>query len=74
MSHVQCAKLKLKSLIQTKHLTKLDTVSTVFQELQTKLAAQKLAEGVTIGMRSYSTDESVQAAYRVVHDDSELSD
>ncbi|XP_062845528.1 protein GRINL1A [Trichomycterus rosablanca] len=45
-----------------------------YQELQAKLAAQKLTEGLAIGMSSYSPDGGAQAAYREVHDDGELSE
>lgn len=48
--------------------------SSAFQELQAKLAAQKLAEGLTVGMSSYTPDGSALAAYREVHDDGALSE
>ncbi|XP_056134430.1 protein GRINL1A isoform X2 [Lampris incognitus] len=39
------------------------------QELQAKLAAQKLSEGLKITMESYSPDGGPKAAYREHHDD-----
>ncbi|XP_016886167.1 protein GRINL1A [Cynoglossus semilaevis] len=39
------------------------------QELQAKLAAQKLSEGLRISMGSYTPDGGPMAAYREVHDD-----
>ncbi|KAM9409620.1 protein GRINL1A [Pholidichthys leucotaenia] len=39
------------------------------QELQAKLAAQKLSEGLKISMGSYSPDDGPMAAYREVHDE-----
>ncbi|XP_029934645.1 protein GRINL1A [Myripristis murdjan] len=39
------------------------------QELQAKLAAQKLSEGLRISMGTYSPDGGPMAAYREVHDD-----
>lgn len=39
------------------------------QELQAKLAAQKLSEGVKISMGSYTPDSAPMAAYREVHDE-----
>ncbi|XP_041645146.1 protein GRINL1A isoform X1 [Cheilinus undulatus] len=39
------------------------------QELQAKLAAQKLSEGLKISMGSYTPDGSPMAAYREVHDE-----
>ncbi|KAM9860922.1 protein GRINL1A [Aulostomus maculatus] len=39
------------------------------QELQAKLAAQKLSEGLKISMGSYPPDGSPMAAYREVHDE-----
>uniref|UniRef100_A0A3Q2QWM1 Myocardial zonula adherens protein n=1 Tax=Fundulus heteroclitus TaxID=8078 RepID=A0A3Q2QWM1_FUNHE len=39
------------------------------QELQAKLAAQKLSEGLKISMGSYTPDGGPMAAYREVHDD-----
>lgn len=39
------------------------------QELQAKLAAQKLSEGVKISMGSYTADTGPMAAYREVHDE-----
>lgn len=39
------------------------------QELQAKLAAQKLSEGVKISMGSYTHDSGPMAAYREVHDE-----
>ncbi|KAL7833459.1 hypothetical protein AOLI_G00284190 [Acnodon oligacanthus] len=44
------------------------------QELQAKLAAQKLAEGLTVSMSSYNPEGGALAAYREVHDDGALSD
>lgn len=44
------------------------------QELQAKLAAQKLSEGLKISMGSYTPDSGPMAAYREVHDEgSQLS-
>nr|XP_019954463.1 PREDICTED: protein GRINL1A [Paralichthys olivaceus] len=42
------------------------------QELQAKLAAQKLSEGLKISMGSYSPDCGPMAAYREVHDEGAL--
>ncbi|KAM7014970.1 protein GRINL1A [Tautogolabrus adspersus] len=39
------------------------------QELQAKLAAQKLSEGLKISMGSYTPDGGPMAAYREVHDE-----
>ncbi|XP_068586667.1 protein GRINL1A [Cebidichthys violaceus] len=39
------------------------------QELQAKLAAQKLSEGLKISMGSYTPDSGPMAAYREVHDE-----
>lgn len=39
------------------------------QELQAKLAAQKLSEGLKISMGSYTLDGGPMAAYREVHDE-----
>ncbi|KAM4596459.1 protein GRINL1A isoform 2-T2 [Fundulus diaphanus] len=39
------------------------------KELQAKLAAQKLSEGLKISMGSYTPDGGPMAAYREVHDD-----
>ncbi|XP_040893803.1 protein GRINL1A [Toxotes jaculatrix] len=39
------------------------------QELQAKLAAQKLSEGLKISMGSYTPDGGSMAAYREVHDE-----
>lgn len=39
------------------------------QELQAKLAAQKLSEGVKVSMGSYTPDGGPMAAYREVHDE-----
>eukprot|EP00064_Thunnus_orientalis_P000680 superscaffoldBa00000038_g681 len=39
------------------------------QELQAKLAAQKLSEGLKISMGSYTPEGGPMAAYREVHDD-----
>lgn len=39
------------------------------QELQAKMAAQKLSEGVRISMGSYTPDSGPMAAYREVHDE-----
>lgn len=39
------------------------------QELQAKMAAQKLSEGVRISMGSYTPDGGPMAAYREVHDE-----
>lgn len=39
------------------------------QELQAKMAAQKLSEGVKISMGSYTPDGGPMAAYREVHDE-----
>ncbi|KAI4900198.1 hypothetical protein NFI96_017683 [Prochilodus magdalenae] len=44
------------------------------QELQAKLAAQKLAEGLAVSMSSYNPEGGALAAYREVHDDGALSD
>ncbi|KAK3510137.1 hypothetical protein QTP70_026731 [Hemibagrus guttatus] len=44
------------------------------QELQAKLAAQKLAEGLTVSMNSCHPEEGALAAYREVHDDGALSE
>ncbi|GLD47513.1 protein GRINL1A isoform X4 [Lates japonicus] len=38
-------------------------------ELQAKLAAQKLSEGLKISMGSYTPDGGPMAAYREVHDE-----
>lgn len=46
----------------------------IFQELQAKLAAQKLAEGLTVSMNSYNPEGGALAAYREVHDDGALSE
>ncbi|XP_028292324.1 protein GRINL1A [Gouania willdenowi] len=44
------------------------------QELQAKMAAQKLSEGLKMSMGSYTPDESSTASYREVHDEgAELS-
>lgn len=40
-----------------------------FQELQAKLATQKLSEGLKISMGSYTPDGGPLAAYREVHDE-----
>ncbi|KAB5525993.1 hypothetical protein PHYPO_G00146580 [Pangasianodon hypophthalmus] len=45
-----------------------------YQELQAKLAAQKLAEGLTVSMNSYNPEGGALAAYREVHDDGALSE
>ncbi|XP_035014318.2 protein GRINL1A [Hippoglossus stenolepis] len=42
------------------------------KELQAKLAAQKLSEGLKISMGSYSPDVGPMAAYREVHDEGAL--
>ncbi|XP_074523169.1 protein GRINL1A [Halichoeres trimaculatus] len=39
------------------------------QELQAKLAAQKLSEGLKISMGSYTPDDGPMATYREVHDE-----
>ncbi|KAM3877010.1 protein GRINL1A [Diretmus argenteus] len=39
------------------------------QELQAKMAAQKLSEGLRISMVSYTPDSGPMAAYRELHDD-----
>ncbi|XP_026863200.2 protein GRINL1A [Electrophorus electricus] len=44
------------------------------QELQARLAAQKLAEGLTVGMSTYNPEGGALAAYREVHDDGALSE
>ncbi|XP_036440275.1 protein GRINL1A [Colossoma macropomum] len=44
------------------------------QELQARLAAQKLAEGLTVTMSSYNPEGGALAAYREVRDDGALSD
>lgn len=46
----------------------------IFQELQAKLAAQKLADGLSVGMNSYNPEGAALAAYREVHDDGALSE
>lgn len=46
----------------------------MFQELQAKLAAQKLAEDLTVSMSSYNPEGGALAAYREVHDDGVLSE
>ncbi|XP_054627417.1 protein GRINL1A [Dunckerocampus dactyliophorus] len=43
------------------------------QELQAKMAAQKLSEGLKICMDSYSPDRGPMAAYREVHDGAQFS-
>ncbi|XP_041842599.1 protein GRINL1A [Melanotaenia boesemani] len=43
------------------------------QELQAKLAAQKLSEGLKISMGNYTPDGGPMAAYREVHDGAQLS-
>ena len=48
--------------------------SSVFQELQAKLAAQKLAEGLAVSMSRCNPEGGALAAYREVHDDGALSD
>ncbi|XP_066510571.1 DNA-directed RNA polymerase II subunit GRINL1A-like [Hoplias malabaricus] len=44
------------------------------QELQAKLAAQKLADGLTISMSSYNPEGGTLATYKEMHDDVDLSD
>ncbi|KAM4630639.1 protein GRINL1A [Polymixia lowei] len=39
------------------------------QELQAKLAAQKLSEGLRVSVGSYTPDSGPMAAYREIHDD-----
>lgn len=39
----------------------------LFQELETKMAAQKLSGGLKISMGTYSPDDSAMTSYREVH-------
>ncbi|KAI5626317.1 protein GRINL1A [Silurus asotus] len=43
--------------------------ATKHQELQAKMAAQKLAEGLSVSLNSYNPEGGALAAYREVHDD-----
>ncbi|KAF4091075.1 hypothetical protein AMELA_G00033050 [Ameiurus melas] len=45
-----------------------------YQELQAKLAAQKLAESLTVSMNSYNPEGGALAPCREVHDDGALSE
>ncbi|XP_026176054.1 protein GRINL1A [Mastacembelus armatus] len=58
---------QLLSLEESANLLKEQTKKQ--QELQAKLAAQKLSEGLKISMGSYTPDGGPMAAYREVHDD-----
>lgn len=49
-----------------------DIFPNIFQELQAKLAAQKLAEGLTVSINNYNPEGGALAAYREVHDDGAL--
>ncbi|XP_072527592.1 protein GRINL1A [Salminus brasiliensis] len=44
------------------------------QEMQAKLAAQKLAEGLAVTMNSYNPEGGALGTYREVHDDGALSE
>lgn len=46
----------------------------IFQELQAKLAAQKLTESLTVSMNSYNPEGGALAACREVHDDGAFSE
>lgn len=46
----------------------------IFQELQAKLAAQKLTEGLTVSMNNYNPEGGALTAYREVHDDGAISE
>ncbi|CAL9701858.1 unnamed protein product [Knipowitschia caucasica] len=59
--------VQLLSLAESAALLK--EQATKQQELQAKLAAQKLSEGLKISMESYTPDSGPTAAYREVHDD-----
>ncbi|XP_026992966.1 protein GRINL1A [Tachysurus fulvidraco] len=50
-------------------VTLLEEQTAKYQELQAKMAAQKLAEGLTVSMDSYNPDGVALAAHREVHDD-----
>ncbi|XP_060767419.1 protein GRINL1A isoform X2 [Neoarius graeffei] len=45
-----------------------------YQEVQAKLAAQKLTEGLTVSMNSYNPEGGALTAYREVHDDGAISE
>ncbi|TSK20040.1 DNA-directed RNA polymerase II subunit GRINL1A [Bagarius yarrelli] len=55
-------------------VTLLQEQTKTYQELQAKLAAQKLTEGLTVGINSYHPEGGALAAYREVHDDGTLSE
>ncbi|KAK2819735.1 hypothetical protein Q7C36_021381 [Tachysurus vachellii] len=55
-------------------VTLLEEQTAKYQELQAKMAAQKLAEGLTVSMDSYNPDGVALAAHREVHDDETLSE
>nr|XP_020464312.1 protein GRINL1A [Monopterus albus] len=59
---VQLLSLEESAILQEEQLKKQ-------QELQAKLAAQKLSEGLKISMGSYTPDGGPMAAYREVHDE-----
>lgn len=48
--------------------------SKIFQELQAKLAAQRLAVSLTVSMNSYNPEGGALAAYREVPDDGAFSE